>query len=86
MRVCFIVDLMTRQEITEAEQQWLDRYKERRDEYVRELTASAPPLSGEQRIEEPEAVAGLAGLMRDAEPPVLPRRTADPSRPRPGRV
>ena len=38
-------DLMARREITEAEQQRLDRYKQRRDEYLRKLAHLAPPLS-----------------------------------------
>jgi len=82
MRVCFIVDLMARREITEAEQQRLDRYKQRRDEYVRELAASAAALSEK----DPAAAAELAGLMRDTEPPALPRRRPDPARARPGRL
>ena len=61
MRVCFFVeepagrdlpgagDLMARREITEAEQQRLDRYKQRRDEYLRELAHLAAPLSEEQK-------------------------------------
>ena len=61
MRVCFFVeepagrdlpgagDLMARREITEAEQQRLERYKRRRDEYIRELANSVPPLSEEQK-------------------------------------
>ena len=61
MRVCFFVeepagrdlpgagDLMARREITEAGQQRLDRYKQRRDEYLRKLAHLAPPLSGEQK-------------------------------------
>ena len=61
MRVCFFVeepagrdlpgagDLMARREITEAEQQRLDRYKQRRDEYLRKLAHLAPPLSEEQK-------------------------------------
>ena len=60
MRVCFFVeepagrdlpgagDLMARREITEAGQQRLDRYKQRRDEYLRKLAHLAPPLSEEQ--------------------------------------
>jgi hypothetical protein len=56
MRVHSIVDLMARREITEAEQQRLDRYKQRRDEYIGELADSA-------------AIAEPAGLMRDTEPP-----------------
>ena len=61
MRVCFFVeepagrdlpgagDLMARRDITEAEQQRLDRYKRRRDEYIRKLAHLAPPLSEEQK-------------------------------------
>ena len=61
MRVCFFVeepagrdlpgagDLMARREITEAGQQRLDRYKQRRDEYIRKLAHLAPPLSEEQK-------------------------------------
>ncbi len=61
MRVCFFVeepagrdlpgagDLIARREITEAEQQRLDRYKRRRDEYLRKLAHLAPPLSEEQK-------------------------------------
>ena len=61
MRVCFFMeepagrdlpgagDLMARREITEAEQQRLDRYKQRRDEYLRKLAHLAPPLSEEQK-------------------------------------
>ena len=61
MRVCFFVeepagrdlpgagDLMARREITEAGQQRLDRYKQRRDEYLRKLAHLAPPLSEEQK-------------------------------------
>jgi len=61
MRVCFFVeepagrdlpgagDLMARRDITEAEQQRLDRYKRRRDEYIRQLAHLAPPLSEEQK-------------------------------------
>ena len=61
MRVCFFVeepagrnlpgawDLMARREITEAGQQWLDRYKQRRDEYLRKLAHLAPPLPEEQK-------------------------------------
>ncbi len=45
----FIVDLMARREITEAGQQRLDGYKQRRDEYIRKLAHLAPPLSGEQK-------------------------------------
>ena len=37
---------MARREVTEAEQQRLERYKRRRDEYIRELATSAAPLSG----------------------------------------
>ena len=40
---------MARREITEAEQQRLDRYKQRRDEYIRKLAHLAPPLSEEQK-------------------------------------
>jgi len=40
---------MARREITEAEQQRLDRYKQRRDEYIRQLADLAPPLSEEQK-------------------------------------
>lgn len=59
MRVCFFMEepagrdlpgageLVARREITEAEQQRLERYKRRRDEYIRELAGSAPPLSEE---------------------------------------
>jgi len=43
------VDLVARREITEAEQQRLDRYKHRRDEYIRQLAHFAPPLSEEQK-------------------------------------
>ena len=61
MRVCFFVeepagrdlpgagDLMARRGITEAGQQRLDRYKQRRDEYLRKLARLAPPLSEEQK-------------------------------------
>ena len=61
MRVCFFVeepagrdlpgagDLMARREITEAERQRLERYKRRRDEYLRKLAHLAPPLSEEQK-------------------------------------
>ena len=61
MRVCFFVeepagrdlpgagDLVARREITEAERQRLDRYKQRRDEYLRKLAHLAPPLSEEQK-------------------------------------
>ena len=61
MRVCSFVeepagrdlpgagDLMARREITEAEQQRLDRYKQRRDEYLRRPAHLAPPLSEEQK-------------------------------------
>jgi hypothetical protein len=61
MRVCFFVeepagrdlpgagDLMASREITEAEQQRLARYKQRRDEYLRKLAHLAPPLSEEQK-------------------------------------
>ena len=61
MRVCFFMeepagrdlpgagDLMARREITEAGQQRLDRYKQRRDEYLRKLAHLAPPLSEEQQ-------------------------------------
>jgi len=40
---------MARREITEAEQQRLDRYKQQRDEYLRKLAHLAPPLSEEQK-------------------------------------
>ena len=40
---------MARREITEAGQQRLDRYKQRRDEYLRKLAHLAPPLSEEQK-------------------------------------
>ena len=40
---------MARHDITEAEQQRLDRYKRRRDEYLRKLAHLAPPLSEEQK-------------------------------------
>ena len=40
---------MTRREITEAEQRRLDGYKQRRDEYIRQLGGLAPPLSEEQK-------------------------------------
>jgi len=40
---------MARREITEAEQQRLDRYKRRRDEYTRKLAHLAPPLPEEQK-------------------------------------
>ena len=40
---------MARREITEAERQRLERYKRRRDEYLRELAHSVPPLSEEQK-------------------------------------
>ena len=40
---------MARREITEAGQQRLDRYKQRRDEYLRKLALLAPPLSEEQK-------------------------------------
>jgi len=43
------VNLMAGHEITEAEQQRLDRYKQRRDEYIRQLARLAPPLSEEQK-------------------------------------
>ena len=71
MRVCSFVeepagrdlpgagDLMARREITAAGQQRLDRYKQRRDEYLRELARLAPPLSEEQK-------ARLAVLMAPA--------------------
>jgi len=61
MRVCFFMeepagrdlpgagDLMARREITQAGQQRLDRYKQRRDEYIRKLAHLAPPLSEEQK-------------------------------------
>ena len=61
MRVCFFVeeragrdlhgagDLTARREVTEAEQQRLERYKQRRDEYLRKLAHLAPPLSEEQK-------------------------------------
>jgi hypothetical protein len=61
MRVCFFVeepagrdlpgagDLMARREITEAERQRLERYKRRRDEYLRQLAHLAPPPSEEQK-------------------------------------
>lgn len=42
---------MARREIIGAEQQRLDRYKQRRDEYIRELVGLAPPLSEEQTAE-----------------------------------
>jgi hypothetical protein len=73
MRVCFIVDLMARREITEAEQQRLDRHKQRRDEYIRELAGLAPPLSEDQ----------AAKLVRCARP--TPRTHAAPA-PQPHRV
>ncbi len=40
---------MARRDITEADQQRLDRYKRRRDEYTRQLAHLAPPLSEEQK-------------------------------------
>ena len=40
---------MASREITEAEQQQLDRYKQRRDEYLRKLARLTPPLSEEQK-------------------------------------
>ena len=39
---------MARREITEAGQQRLDRYKQRRDEYLRKLAHLAPPLPEEK--------------------------------------
>ena len=45
----FIVDLMARRENTETGQQRLERYKQRRDEYIRQLAHLAPPLSEEQK-------------------------------------
>ena len=61
MRVCFFVEepagrdlpgagnLIARREITGAGQQRLDRYRQRRDEYLRQLAHLAPPLPGEQK-------------------------------------
>jgi hypothetical protein len=61
MRVCFFVeepaardlpgagDPMARRGITRAGQQRLDRYKQRRDGYLRKLAHLAPPLSEEQK-------------------------------------
>ena len=43
MRVCFFM------EESEAGQQRLDRYKQRRDEYIRKLAHLAPPLSEERK-------------------------------------
>jgi hypothetical protein len=43
------VDWVARREITEAGQQRLDRYKQRRDEYICQLAHLAPPLSKEQK-------------------------------------
>ena len=40
---------MARREITGAGQQRLDRYKRRRDEYIRKLAHLASPLSEEQK-------------------------------------
>jgi len=35
--------------MTETEEQRLYRYKQRRDEYIREIVHSAPPLSEEKK-------------------------------------
>jgi hypothetical protein len=40
---------MARREMIETEDQRLYRYKLRRDEYIREIGHSAPPLSEEQK-------------------------------------
>ena len=40
---------MARREITEAGRQRLERYKRRRDEYIRKLAHLAPPPSEEQK-------------------------------------
>jgi hypothetical protein len=40
---------VARREETETEDQRLYRYKQRRDEYLREIVHSAPPLSDEQK-------------------------------------
>ena len=63
MRVCFFVeepagrdlpgDLMARREITEAGQQRLDRYKRRRDEYIRE--AGPPGTARFRRSRRPDS-------------------------------
>ncbi len=40
---------MARREMTETEEQRLYRYKQRRDEYIREIVHSAPSLSEEKK-------------------------------------
>ncbi len=66
MRVCFFMEEPAGRDlpgagdlITEAGQQRLDRYKQRRDEHLRKLAHLAPPLSEEQK-------ARLAGLLAPA--------------------
>jgi len=49
MRVCSSWTPVAGRDITEAGQQRLDRYKQRRDEYIRQLAHLAPPLSEEQK-------------------------------------
>ena len=55
---------MARRDITEAEQQRLDRYKRRRDEYLRKLAHLAPPLSEEQKARLAPAVEDTGARRR----------------------
>jgi hypothetical protein len=59
---------MADREMIETEQQRLDRYKQRRDEYIRELAGSAPPLSEEHQAE-------LAVLLAPAVEAYAPKKT-----------
>ena len=60
---------MARREITEAEQQRLERYKRRRDEYIRELVDSVPPLSEEQKAKFAVLLASAAEEYRRRKTP-----------------
>jgi hypothetical protein len=60
---------MADREMTETEQQRLDRYKQRRDEYIRELAGSAPPLSEDQKAELAVLLAPGVGVPRRKKTP-----------------
>jgi hypothetical protein len=66
---------MGRREIIEAEQR-LDRYKQRRDRYIRELAGLAPPLPEEQ---EAKLVARCARQVPGTHAAARRRRIQDPA-------
>jgi hypothetical protein len=63
---------MADREMTETEQQRLDRYKRRRDEYIRELAGSAPPLPEEHQAEFAVLLAPAVEAHRRKKTPTWP--------------